>query len=1068
MPVVPIRYTGNRKDEYDNVVIPLRNQGMFVESYIRRLNKNEKTARARAEKKAAKERESAKKLLESVRKTEQRIKESRLEPKRKAYLSSAKRALDAGNVFVFKKTQMKNIGLSIDDIIKMLANYTNKKLIITVGKVKYVVNDNTRPRLLNLLTKSQEILRSAKPSGSDDAMIIEIEEQPSFSVEPFTPSNRNRKQLGAFFKYTHSTSLDLSRYGVFNEVIPSNYLDTCLVVALQNAGLDSAKLEKIKLMVKNRIIPKTDLEKVCESIETSIVLKTDDTKKSGRNVFGKKYSNSVHIGLLDEHYFLIETVPITSFALRNYNELKDMDDFNTIIKQKGKYYERDEKRYIDSYDVIKILLETKELLSPITLENQMIASTQFYDKVISEITNLEYDVEKCIEPINKKISKEEDYENLFFDFETTTNGQQHVPYLCCLKGTYGEKQINKTFYGEDCGIQMLHEIAYQFTYVKKGVRLIAHNATYDYRFIVNYLYNLQELSRGNRLISATGMFRKVPIQVKDSYHLITMPLRDFPKTFQIKNTQKEIMPYDLYTKERVANPCISIEEGLSFVADDDKEQFVKNIRSWSGVLCENETYNILEYSAYYCKMDCEILESGYNTFRKWILEAFSLDVDTILTSASLAHKYFIQGDCYEGVNALSGVPQMFIQKCVVGGRVMCAENKKNYISSYVGNDFDATSLYPSAMARLPGFLKGVPKVITDLSYDWLQQQDGYFVQIVVNSVGISRKFPLMSYVNENGVRTFTNEMIGKTMFVDKTTLEDLIHFQDISFSVVRGYYFDEGFNPKINEVIRYIFNERVKAKANKNAIQMVYKLIMNSGYGKSIMKPVDTDCKFFNIYNGREELDTFISRNYNWIKSFTQFGNTVKVEMVKILSTHTNIAQVGVSILSMSKRIMNEVMCSAEDNGIDIYYQDTDSMHLKDSDIAKLGFAFKTKYGRDLIGDALGQFHSDFDLPGCKDIVCSRSIFLGKKCYIDELQGTNKQGEKETGYHIRMKGIPGKVIEYTCKKLKYKTPFDMYADLYNGKEISFDLTNDGTKSNFKFNKNYTIHTVFDFKRRIKF
>ena len=35
----------------------------------------------------------------------------------------------------------------------------------------------------------------------------------------------------------------------------------------------------------------------------------------------------------------------------------------------------------------------------------------------------------------------------------------------------------------------------------------------------------------------------------------------------------------------------------------------------------------------------------------------------------------------------------------------------------------------------------------------------------------------------------------------------------------------------------------------------------------------------------------------------------------------------GVSLLSMSKRIMNEIMCLAEDLGIKIYYQDIDSMH---------------------------------------------------------------------------------------------------------------------------------------------
>ena len=37
---------------------------------------------------------------------------------------------------------------------------------------------------------------------------------------------------------------------------------------------------------------------------------------------------------------------------------------------------------------------------------------------------------------------------------------------------------------------------------------------------------------------------------------------------------------------------------------------------------------------------------------------------------------------------------------------------------------------------------------------------------------------------------------------------------------------------------------------------------------------------------------------------------------------------IGVMILSISKRIMNEVICTAEDYGIEIYYQDTDSMHI--------------------------------------------------------------------------------------------------------------------------------------------
>jgi hypothetical protein len=244
---------------------------------------------------------------------------------------------------------------------------------------------------------------------------------------------------------------------------------------------------------------------------------------------------------------------------------------------------------------------------------------------------------------------------------------------------------------------------------------------------------------------------------------------------------------------------------------------------------------------------------------------------------------------------------------------------------------------------------------------------------------------------------------------------------------------------------------------------------MNSGYGKSIMKPVETESRFFDTYESEDEFNVYLTRNYNWITSFVKFGSKIKVNTVKVLIDHFNIAQVGVCILSNSKRIMNEVMCLAEDNDIDLYYQDTDSMHLKDADIPKLSKVFYHTYNRELIGKGLGQFHSDFDLSGCSNIVAVKSIFLGKKCYIDKLEGINKDGEKENGFHIRMKGIPEKCIHYVVENSKkYKDVMDLYLDLYNGNEVAFDLTNGGTKANFKFNKDYTINTLSLFSRVIKF
>ena len=55
----------------------------------------------------------------------------------------------------------------------------------------------------------------------------------------------------------------------------------------------------------------------------------------------------------------------------------------------------------------------------------------------------------------------------------------------------------------------------------------------------------------------------------------------------------------------------------------------------------------------------------------------------------------------------------------------------------------------------------------------------------------------------------------------------------------------------------------------------------------------------------------------------------------------------------------------------------------------------------------MGEFHVDFALPGaCGEIYAKESFFLGKKCYLDVLESTDKDGKVITGMHIRMKGVP--------------------------------------------------------------
>ena len=70
----------------------------------------------------------------------------------------------------------------------------------------------------------------------------------------------------------------------------------------------------------------------------------------------------------------------------------------------------------------------------------------------------------------------------------------------------------------------------------------------------------------------------------------------------------------------------------------------------------------------------------------------------------------LKNGCYENVSRTSGVLQQFISRCVVGGRVICNSNKMYQVKKKTA-DFDACSLYPSAMCFMDGFLKGFPQVL---------------------------------------------------------------------------------------------------------------------------------------------------------------------------------------------------------------------------------------------------------------------------------------------------------------------------------------------------------------------
>jgi hypothetical protein len=178
-------------------------------------------------------------------------------------------------------------------------------------------------------------------------------------------------------------------------------------------------------------------------------------------------------------------------------------------------------------------------------------------------------------------------------------------------------------------------------------------------------------------------------------------------------------------------------------------------------------------------------------------------------------------------------------------------------------------------------------------------------------------------------------------------------------------------------------------------------------------------------------------------------------------------------ITSMSKRMMNEVMVTAQDSALPVYITDTDSMHLLADDLPTLESAYESRYGRALVGKALGQFHSDFEIEGhdCEEVWSEALVAVGKKCYANKLVGRKADGTLVDGWHVRMKGVTDDAVE-ALAEANNMTLMELYEYLHDDGAAAFDLlaAPEGrrAKPKFKLHNNLRIETRSAFVRTVFF
>jgi hypothetical protein len=911
-------------------------------------------------------------------------------------------------------------------------------------------------------------------SGADVALHI----IPSTLIEIEWLNNppRSRSERKNFFRYITKAEYNLHEFQVYHDLFiekgdeelsydPEKDPDIdahnypCFLFALLKAGVDAKIVKQISQTMFSSGATVDFIKKTAKHFNLCISVKQYYLKPSGRpdsniTIYGDKNLNIIELGSVGEHLFAIKRVEITKAALDNPKLVEKHNRTDFIVKRGKAYFNNKEITFLTSYSVISYLFHRRDtLLDPITQRNMPYLLNNKYQEIRSlnqeDFNDSNFKAMgrgdgsvlkngqipfRSYDNINKKFVDQIKYNIVYFDFETLVKDDVHEPYCVSYSiasidtsngfvyPSFSQVQcIYKDDDGDDCAIKFLESLP------KDSFNLLwAHNVGFDCRFLLKHMSfkskDTNMIDSGSSVKQARGFYKGREIVFKDTRSFIQGPLANLPSMFKDATSaislEKECFPHNLINKSNYRS-LWPIEYLNSY---KDKDTLIANATKIGAII--DGKFDCKNYAIHYCNRDVDVLKSCFESFRNLVFHEFNLDVYHFLSISSLSLAYQHNEGCFDGCYEISSVLLGFMREATVGGRVMTRNNEKHHIEHKLA-DFDAVSLYPSAMAELNGYVKGKPKLFkvsipTDADY--------YIARVSFDSIDIKRHFPLLSFY-QDGSRNFTNDLDDRTMIIGKQALEDIQKFQGAKFTVLEGVYWNEGFNDQITKTIRKMFDARLRYKAEKNPLQNVFKLMMNSSYGKLLMKPIVKKKVF--VSGGSDKIDAYTRKNVHRMISRTPINtNLALFEEHKTLTEHFSPVHLGIQVLDSSKHIMNRVMCLAEDIDAKIWYQDTDSMMIDYDAVPRLDDAFKQKYGKDLIGKDMGQFHVDFELNGSEgNIYAKESIFLGKKSYLGLLAC---DGNDVEGFHIRMKGIPSKLLEDNV--------YDKYMTLYNGGSMSFDLS----------------------------
>jgi len=642
---------------------------------------------------------------------------------------------------------------------------------------------------------------------------------------------------------------------------------------------------------------------------------------------------------------------------------------------------------------------------------------------------------------------------IFADFETTLFENQH--YVTCISFMEPERSHhnftlcvkpyteNYDLLGESNEImkRFINLLFMKKTKIKQETLVYFHNlGRFDGVFLLNYLQTNPDFLSNVHITSRENVIYEIRVEKEFSRVIKGKEIR-LTKIIKFRDSYL-LFPQSLNNMSKIFN--VSGKYDFNDI----------------NVHITNYTDEVISKLGRYCINDVRILAECMQSYYNNILDNFKIDLYQSLTLPSLAFKvyrtlYYKESIIYQSHNNLD----TFVRQSYKGGVV---DVYKPYLEN--GYYYDVNSLYPFIMSN-SNMPVGKPiKVHVESSKD-------FDINIFFGFIKVKVKCPENLYIP---FLTVKHDEYGLISPVGEW--EDVYFSEEIKYAITLGYSFEYieyyQFQKDIifNNYVQDMYNKRLMYKESKPALANIFKLFLNSLYGRFgmensayknlFLKDNNKDNKIFDkiiLLHDTNVINTYkinINNKTENIK-FVRYNTVIKEKHLQALfesklidfntfkeyskgarklSESINVAvHIASAITAYARIYMHKLKNQYKDH---LYYSDTDSL-ITDIEIdPKL-----------ISNNELGLLKKEYNI--------KRGFFIAPKLYYIET---------DSGEIIKTKGIDSNLLNYEAfqklydeKTLEFTLSKNFIRDLASFKiksgEQIFKLTGIFCKRKKVFNKN---------------